>query len=76
MTEPKHIVLDVPGVSCSHCKMAIEGALRGLDGVISATVDVGTKSVDVVFDGERADRQRIESAIAGEGYAVAGVRPS
>jgi len=75
MTEPRHLVLDVPGISCGHCKTAIEGALRALDGVVSANVDVGGRSVDVVFDGARTDRQRIEAAVAGEGYAVAGVRP-
>lgn len=68
-----HIVLNVPDISCNHCKMAIESALAGLDGVASATVDVGAKSVDVVFDGGTVDRERIAATIAGEGYAVAGV---
>ena len=73
MADRTHIVLNVPDISCDHCKMAVEGALSGLDGVESATVDVGAKSVDVVFDGETLDRERISAALAGEGYPVAGV---
>jgi copper chaperone len=73
MADRTHIVLNVPDVSCNHCKMAIEGALAGLDGVVSAAVDVGAKSVDVVFDADTVDGDRIAATIAGEGYPVAGV---
>jgi copper chaperone len=73
MADRTHIVLNVPDVSCNHCKMAIEGALAGLDGVVSAVVDVEAKSVDVVFDGGTVDSERIVATIAGEGYPVAGV---
>jgi copper chaperone len=67
-----HVVLNVPGISCNHCKMAIEGAVAALDGVESVVVDVAGTSVDVVFDGARLERERIEAAIAAEGYEVAG----
>ena len=72
MIDPTHIVLNVPSISCNHCKMAIEGALAGLQGVESAVVDIGAKSVDVVFDGGRVDRERIVASISAEGYEVAG----
>ena len=32
MTATRHVVLNVPDVSCNHCKMAIEGAVSGLAG--------------------------------------------
>jgi copper chaperone len=73
MADRTHIVLNVPDISCDHCKMAVEAALAGLDGVESATVDVGAKSVDVVFDGGTVDSERISATLAGEGYPVAGV---
>lgn len=72
MSDEAHLVLNVPDISCNHCKMAIEGAVARLDGVTSVHVDVGAKSVDIVFDEERATREGIEAAIEGEGYAVAG----
>lgn len=73
MADSTHIVLNVPSISCNHCKMAIEGALAGLDGVSTAVVDVGAQSVDVVYDDRRVARDRIEAAIDAEGYAVSGV---
>jgi copper chaperone len=73
MTGTTHIVLNVPSISCDHCRMAIEGALTRLDGVSTAVVDVSARSVDVVYDGGRVDQARIEAAIGEEGYAVTGV---
>ena len=45
-----HAVLNVPSISCNHCKMAIEGAVGALAGVRSVAVDVGAKSVTVDFE--------------------------
>ncbi len=73
MSDSAHVVYDVPDVSCSHCKMAIEGAVASREGVDRVVVDVATKRVEVVFDGDRIDPERISAAIAEEGYAVAGV---
>jgi copper chaperone len=73
MADSTHIVLNVPSISCKHCKMAIEGALAGLEGVSTAVVDVGAQSVDLVYDHRRVDRERIEAVIDAEGYAIAGV---
>jgi copper chaperone len=73
MREAERVTFYVPDISCNHCKMAIENAVSGLDGVGSVVVDVASKQVDVVFDGSRVDRQRIVAAIDDEGYAVARV---
>jgi copper chaperone len=73
MTDPTHVVFDVPSVSCNHCKMAIESALKRLDGVSTAVVDVVARSVEVVYDGRRLDQARLEEAIGAEGYPVTGV---
>ena len=37
----------VPGISCGHCKQTIEAGLAGLDGVVTVTVDVEHRSVEV-----------------------------
>jgi copper chaperone len=73
MADTTHVVYNVPDISCDHCKMAIEGAVAGLEGVDSVVVDVTAKRVDVVFDAGRTDRERIAAAIDAEGYAVAEV---
>jgi copper chaperone len=72
MSENVHLVLNVPAISCMHCKMAIEGAVGRLDGVDTVQVDVPSKSVDVVYEEGRVSREDIEAAIEEEGYEVAG----
>jgi len=67
-----HAVLNVPSVSCNHCKMAIEGAVNALDGVAAVDVDVPAKSVSVDFDAGSVSLDTIEAAVRDEGYAVAG----
>ena len=71
MSEPRHIVLNVPDVSCHHCKMAIEGAVAPLEGVDRVEVDVDSKSV-AVYLAQSADLAAIKAAIEDEGYTVAG----
>jgi copper ion binding protein len=67
-----HAVLNVPSVSCNHCKMAIEGAVKALDGIAGVDVDVPAKSVSVDFDAESVSLDTIEAAVREEGYEVAG----
>lgn len=57
----------VPGVTCNHCKNAIESELGGVAGVASARVDVGAKQVTV--EGDAADDE-IRAAIEEAGYEV------
>lgn len=60
----------VPGISCGHCKSAIEGEVGKLDDVSSVTVDIGAKTVTV--EGDASD-EAIAAAIDDAGYEVAGV---
>lgn len=62
---------DVPGISCGHCKAAIEGALSDLDGVDAATVDVEGRTVSV--EGPATD-EAVTAAIDEAGYEVAAIR--
>ena len=60
----------VPGISCGHCKTAIEGELAGVVGVEAAVVDVDARTVAVTGDvGEDAVRAAVDEA----GYEVASV---
>jgi len=63
---------NVPDVSCGHCKSAIETALRPLNGVQEADVDIDAKSVAVAYDDAVIDRAAVVRAIESAGYAVAG----
>jgi copper chaperone len=71
MTASRHVVLNVPEVSCNHCKMAIEGAVAGLEGVERVEVEVATKSV-AVYLAPGADLEAVRTVIEDEGYPVTG----
>jgi copper chaperone len=59
----------VPGVSCEHCKHAIEGEVSQVEGVASVEVKLDSKTVTV--SGEPLDEQAIIAAIDEAGYEVA-----
>ena len=60
----------VPGISCGHCKAAIEGELAPLDGVESAIVDIEAKTVVVIGE---ITPDAVGAAIDEAGYEVASV---
>jgi copper chaperone len=61
--------LSVPEIHCNHCKMSIEGAVGGLDGVSAATVDVDARTVAVAY-ADPATLDQIVAAIEDQGYEV------
>ncbi|MFN0090613.1 MAG: heavy-metal-associated domain-containing protein [Acidimicrobiales bacterium] len=66
---PAAVLYQVPGISCDHCKRAIEAELAKLDGVASAEVDVAARTVLVAGD---AGDDEIRAAIDEAGYEVEG----
>nr|WP_186076310.1 copper chaperone CopZ [Jeotgalicoccus pinnipedialis] len=63
-------VIKVEGMTCGHCKSAVEGALSKLDGVKSANVDLENKNVTVDFDDSKVSLVDMETAIEDQGYDV------
>lgn len=60
----------VPGISCGHCKTAIEAELVPLAGVESAVVDIDAKTVTVIGD---VTEDAVRGAVDEAGYEVASV---
>ena len=60
--------IKVSGMSCNHCKMAVENALKELKGVNEAKVDLPGNQVKVVYDPGAVSRQAIVEAINEAGY--------
>jgi copper chaperone len=60
--------LTIGGMSCGHCVKAVDGALRGVDGVEVESVEVGTARV--AYDPARVQPERIAEAVREEGYDV------
>lgn len=63
----------VPGISCDHCKHAIEGELAKIEGIAAMEVDVAAKTVRV--DGD-VDDDALRAAIDEAGYEVAATTES
>jgi copper chaperone CopZ len=59
----------VPGISCDHCKRAIETEVAAVDDVTDVEVDVDARTVRVVGGGDDAVRAAIDEA----GYDVESV---
>ncbi|MDA8145509.1 MAG: copper ion binding protein [Thermaerobacter sp.] len=65
------ITLNIEGMTCNHCRMAVERALGGLPGVASARVDLEHKSAQVSYDADRVTLEDMRRAVAQAGYRVA-----
>lgn len=63
-------VLNVNGMSCSHCVTAITSAVEGLDGVTDVIVDLGAKTVTVEYNPEKVSLGDLRRVIEEEGYDV------
>jgi Cu+-exporting ATPase len=62
--------IPVAGMTCQHCVGTVRRALEEVPGVSAAVVDLAAGRADVTFDPTRADRTRLEQAVAAAGYSV------
>ncbi len=62
-------ILKVEGMTCGHCKEAVEGAVNKLDGVKSAAVDLEAANVTVDHE-ESVTVDAMKEAIEDQGYNV------
>ncbi|QKS71340.1 heavy-metal-associated domain-containing protein [Paenalkalicoccus suaedae] len=65
----KSVVLQVEGMTCGHCKSAVEGAALSVDGVKQAAVDLAANTVSVEMD-EQVDVNLVKQEIEDQGYDV------
>lgn len=62
--------LNVPDISCGHCKESIETAVSQMAGVESVTVAIEPRTVSLTYDQGSTDLETIKAAIEGLGYEV------
>jgi copper chaperone len=62
---------NVPGMSCGHCKAAVEDELNELSGVEKANADVARGTVEVSYDEGTVTTEDLLGAIEKAGYTVA-----
>jgi copper chaperone len=60
--------LHVQGMSCGHCKAAIESAVKEVGAEARVNLEAGT--VDVIYDPSAVNLQTVKAAIEDAGYDV------
>ncbi|HWR39035.1 MAG TPA: cation transporter [Patescibacteria group bacterium] len=68
--QPEKIVIKVDGMTCGHCKSAVERAVKGLEGIQTATVDLEAKTLTVEAVPGRVTLDALREVIEEEGYTV------
>ncbi|WP_346356125.1 copper ion binding protein [Azotosporobacter soli] len=63
-------VIQVEGMSCGHCKAAIEKAVRSMPGVVMVEVELARKEVVVEFDAEQVTLEAVKEMIDDTGFTV------
>ncbi len=66
------IELNVSGMTCGHCKAAVESALKAVAGVSAVAVDLAGGKATV--DGEGVQLEALVAAVAEEGYSASAAR--
>ena len=61
----------VEGMSCNHCKMAVEKEVKTLSGMVSAVVDLPAKTLSVEYDADKTGPAAIRGAVEEAGFTVA-----
>ncbi len=62
------IKLNIEGMSCRHCVMAVKKALGGLSGVASSEVEIG--SAIVKYDESKTTENDLREAVEKAGFSV------
>ncbi len=62
------VVFDVTGMTCATCVQNIETALNGVDGVVSASVNLASEKAYVRYNPEVVSVPRLKKAISDAGY--------
>ncbi len=62
--------LNVEGMSCAHCKAAVEGELNKLPGVKHSSADFEKGTVEVRYDEGRVTVEDLEAAVEEAGYSA------
>lgn len=60
----------VEGMSCNHCKMAVEKEVGALAGMRLAEVDLVAKTLKVEYDDEKTNPAEIRLAIEEAGFTA------
>jgi len=72
-TPTREVTLPVTGMTCASCVRRIEKALKRVDGVQDASVNLATEKARVIYDPTAAGPAELQAAVEKAGYTVGAV---
>lgn len=63
-----NIKLRVTGMTCGHCQAKVEKALKGINGVYSAIVDLPDGEAEIDFNDDQVTTDQLVAAVGKAGY--------
>lgn len=65
-----NVKLRVTGMTCGHCQATVEQALKGVNGVYSAVVDLQDGEAEVDFNDDAVTTTQLVAAVERAGYSA------
>ena len=63
--------LKVQGMTCNHCVMRVQKAIKAVPGVSDAQVDLSKAEAVITYDDSKVAPEKLSSAVVDAGYKVA-----
>jgi copper ion binding protein len=63
--------LKVQGMTCNHCVMRVQKAIKAVPGVADAQVDLSKAEAVITYDESKVAPEKLSSAVVEAGYKVA-----
>ena len=64
------LTLPVDGMTCASCVARVEKALKKVDGVTAAAVNLATEKATIEFDPGKATIEKLQAAVSDSGYTL------
>ena len=64
----RRLTLPIRGMTCASCVYTVEGALKEVEGVSQAQVNLATETASVVYDPRALTSQKLVQAVRSSGY--------
>lgn len=70
MADTQTVTLNIPGMHCENCVQKVTKVVNATHGIQTVQVDLGTKTVQLVYDPEELLMAELETKLAENGYPV------
>ena len=64
------LTLNIGGMTCNHCKMKVEKALKTVDGVEEVQVNLEAGQAEVQYDASKISESDLRNVVGDAGYEI------